>query len=174
MNHDVAKKVFERIRNQPYLVTTEQGEVAPNCFFKGCQLIHELSILGYGVRGRTAEMDWTRTPLPLEILDLIPDDILQLHFFPEVLIENEWRMLDPSIDPATARIGFHMNEFDKRKQECFKLTKVYELEEQIVVFNRISQPSYQKHYFERTRPFLLAVNAWLVRERRGHKAFIDL
>ena len=168
MQHDVAKNVFERIREQPYLVSTEQGQVAPNCFFKGCQLINDLSVLGYGVRGRTAEMDWTRTPLPTEITDLILDDVLQLHFYPEVLIDGEWRILDPSIDPETAKLGFKMVEFENEEGKCcFATSNVCSLEEQIVMFNKISEPAYLEHYFSRSRLFLEAINKWLIEQRGG-------
>ena len=166
MDHSLAKKIYEAIRNEPYLVSTEVGVEAPNCYFKGLRLIRALGELGYAVKARLADIDWTNTPIPTQITSLIPNGCQERHFYIEVLIDNEWRTLDPSIDPATAKLGFRMVDFAGDDKTCFDLDRIYTHEEQVEFMNTWGEgDSALKQYFFEMHPFLLAANKWLKEKR---------
>lgn len=166
MRHERARQIFEEIRNEPYRVSTAPDIEVPNCYFKGIRLIKELEQIGYAVRGKVAEMDWRVSPLPQEIIDLRPNDYQEeQHFYVEVEIDGEWRVIDPSIDPASAALGFRMVEFEGDPQTCFHLTREFSQEEQIAIFEKMARPAFIEAHFQKNEAFLTAVNAWLDKNR---------
>lgn len=170
MNHSLAQKIYEEIKNEPYNVSTEFCVEAPNCYFKGIRLIKALAELGYAVRGRVADIDWKNTPVPSEIVSLIPKDAQERHFFVEVMMDDEWRTLDPSIDPETEKLGFRAVSFDGDPRTCFDLDKRYMHVEQIDFLSTFSQEDVGENYFNMMLPFLISVNEWFDSQRKVIKS----
>lgn len=167
MDHSCARAIYEDIRNVPYQVSTKPGVPAANCYFKGMRLIEKLSQLGYPVKACVGEMDWTKGPIPEEITALRPVDYPpEQHFWVSIEIDGVWRMIDPSIDPITAELGFRMVDFDGDARTCFHLTRVYSQKEQIENLQAILQPGFFEDYFEKNGAFLHAVNHWLNEKRK--------
>ena len=164
MDHSHLEKIYNEIKEEPYLVSFEFGVEAPNCYFKGVRLIKAAAELGYEVRGRVADVDWNDTPAPKEIINLRPQGGAEKHFYVEVKIDEQWRTLDPSMDQQSEKLGFRAVSFEGDDRTCFDLHKVYSQEEQIKEFQSISDES-QKEYFKNMKPFLSAFNEWIEAER---------
>lgn len=165
MNHSAAQKIYEEIRNEPYTVSTEFGIEAPNCYFKGIRLIKSLAELGYTVRGCVADIDWKDTIIPNEITSLIPSNIQERHFFVQVIINDQWVTLDPSIDPITAKLGFRMVDFNGDDRTCFNIGKIYTHNEQIELLLNFAKKGVMENYFQQMNPFLVRVNEWFKTQR---------
>lgn len=123
MDHSEARRIFEDIRDRPYQVPTKMGEITPQCYTKSRELVAELTTIGYTAKTEIAEMDWYASPIPSDIIDLHPKNIPTTHFYPKILIDGQWRLIDPSIDPELSRKGFKLVEFEGDPLSCFKLKK---------------------------------------------------
>jgi hypothetical protein len=161
VDHRAALSVFADIQRRPYRVSTQLGVPADNCYFKGIELLQQLGILGYAVRGRVCETIWDPAIFPAEIIALHPKDMLSTHFFVEVELDGQWRIADPSFQPALAKHGFPIGRFDGTPAPCFPVTKLYTQEESIAYQLLWAQPDYGRRYFDRAGPFLTQLNAWL-------------
>lgn len=168
MDYLVAQKIFEHIRDRPYRVATDPHTPADNCYFKSIELIKELTGYGYTLRARLGEIDWRDLPF-------LPDNIMahyehhtntaHTHFYPEIYIDNEWRILDPSWNKAFAEnYDLPFSVFGEENQSCFKITKLYSHEEQIhYVSNWMNDAQKTKEFFSHTKEFFQHVNDWLKR-----------
>ncbi len=160
MNHQRAKKVFTEIQALPYGLSLAPDEESNNCFFKGTKLIKELAILGYAVRGRVGETYWDSNIIDEEIISLLPEDILVTHFFPEVMVDGVWRIVDPTFQPSLEKYGFQIGSWEGTKNTCFPITKLYSQEASITYQERWFNPAYQQDFFERGKPCWRALNKW--------------
>jgi hypothetical protein len=106
VDHSKAIDVFREIQARPYGISPTPAVSSNNCFYKGSE---RLGVMGYTVRGRVGETSWRNSPVPKEIVDLLPDDILVTHFFTEILIDDQWRIVDPN----------YQNDFFTRGGECW-------------------------------------------------------
>lgn len=162
---EIAKEIFENIRDLPYRVTEFVGDDCPNCFNKGTKLMHELGVMGYAVRGQTAEIRWEDTPLPKEIVALHPKDILATHFYIEIEQNGIWRALDATWDKALEKIGCPIAEWDGRNSPAFPLVKKYTLEEQAAYLELCKNPAFINDYYDRAGDFLRKANQWFAQVR---------
>lgn len=159
MDHTRAKKIFEEIQARPYRLSMA-GEPSNNCFFKGSELLQKLGILGYAVRGRVGETFWDKNIVPAEIVDLLPADIQVTHFYPEVLMDGNWRIVDPSFQPDLGKFGFQIGAFEGTEKPCFPITRLYTQEESVSYQEKWFDPAYQKDFFERGGPCWQALDKW--------------
>lgn len=162
MRNELAQNIFDEIRDRPYRVAL-YPEIANNCYFKSVELIQKLTDLGFPMRGRVGEIDWADTPCPPEILKLLPEDAVETHFFPEIMIDQEWRTLDPTWNKSFAvKYGLPYSEFGANNHSCFKIHRLYNLEEQAAyVWNFLNDKETADTYMQKARPFLTALNNWL-------------
>lgn len=164
MMHDIAKSIFEEIRNRPYAWSKQNGVVANNCYFKGIELLQRLGILGYPIRGRVGET-YLDTKIPEDIRRLYPSEFCLTHFFVEIQIDNEWRILDPSYDPPLKKHGFIVNDWDSNRT-CFDITRLYGQDEQVVYQQDWNNPEYAARYFNKIVPCASALNEFFENLRR--------
>ncbi len=160
---DLARTIFETIRDEPYALRRATDDRPRNCFYKGLDLIEQLSKLGYGVRGRIGEMDWSKTPAPQSVLALLPNDILSTHFYIEVFRDGTWQLFDPSWEVSMGdKLGVPVSTWDGPNESGFAITKVYTLEEQTAYYEeKMGNPARVQEDLERLMPFFTAFNAWL-------------
>lgn len=160
MDHSWAKDIFLEIQARPYSCLAETPE-APcnNCFYKGRELIQRLAILGYAVRGRVGETTWHAGNIPKYISDLLPKDMLVTHFYPEIFLDNKWRIIDPSFQPSLEKYDLTIGSWENGKS-CFPLQKIYTQEESIAYQKMWFNPEYQKEFFERGGKCWTALNTW--------------
>lgn len=161
MMHARARAIFEEIRSRPYAVSEKLGVSAPNCYFKGTELLWRLGALGYAVRGRVGETYWNEALIPSSIVCLYPRQFLVTHFYVEALIDAEWRLLDTSFDPGLEKLGFRVATWEGSNTPCFEITKLYTQQEQESYEEMWGDPEYATQYFEKAGPFLCALNVWL-------------
>lgn len=161
----IARKVFERIRDLPYRVTEFAGDDCPNCFNKGTRLMHELGVMGYTVRGQTAEIRWEDCPLPRKIIELHPKDILATHFYIEIEQNGVWRALDPTWDKGLAKIGCPIAEWDGKNSPAFPIVKKFTQEEQVAYLEMTGTSEFIDDYYNRTGDFLRKANEWFASQR---------
>lgn len=162
MNHDWAKEVFLDIQARPYTLSTQAGEESNNCYFKGIELLQRLGIMGYTVRGRVGETYWDPAVFSKEIVDLMPPDILTTHFYTEILLDNSWRILDPSFQPSLVKYGLTIGSWDGGEC-CFPITKLYFHAESIQYQKQWFDHDYQKDFFDRGGPCWRALNEWFLK-----------
>jgi len=160
VDHKRAEQAFKEIQSRPYRVSTAPNVPANNCYYKGVDLLQRLGVLGYAVRGRVGETAWDKTIIPAEIVDLLPSDIQVTHFYPEVLIDDHWRIVDPTFQPALAKYGFSIGSWDGTPVCCFPITKLYTQEESIAYQERWFDPEYQRDFFDRGGRCWQALNQW--------------
>lgn len=162
MRNDLAQKIFEEIRDRPFR-TALYPEKANNCYFKSSELIQKLTDLGFSMRGRLGEVDWADTPCPPEILKLLPEDAVETHFFPEIRVDGEWKILDPTWNKSFAvKFNLPYSEFNRENESCFKIHRLYDLEEQAAyVWTFLNDQQAADIYIKKARPFLSAINEWL-------------
>lgn len=161
MKHRKARQIFEEIQGRPYRVAVAPDIVANNCYYKGQELLQRLALLGYAVRGRVCETFWDPQVFPQDIVDLHPDDILSTHFYVEVLVDDEWRIIDPSFQPALAQYGFTIGSWEGTPTPCFPAVKIYS-DVEMAQYQRLwRSPGYMENYFQRCQDFLSRMNAWL-------------
>jgi len=110
------------------------------------------------VRGRVGET-YLDEQIPLEVRNLYPANIPLTHFWAEIEIENNWRILDASYDPELAKVGFIVNEWDSNRT-CFEITKAYTHEEIIEYQTKWSDPECARSYFEAIGQCATALNNW--------------
>ncbi len=158
-----AKEIFEEIRDRPY-----RGAIYPNtawnCYFKGIELIGRLATLGYLMRARIGEIHWEDTPLPPNIIALKPKDSLDTHYYPEIWMNDEWKILDPSWNKSFAeKYNLPFSEFGKDNESCFKIIKLYNETEQASYIETWLKKVDSKIVDERTdyTLFINAMNKWL-------------
>jgi len=159
MDHSKAISIFKEIQSRPYSLSLDAGEVSNNCYFKGIELLKRLGELGYAVRGRGGETFWDENIFGREITDLIPDDFLITHFYIEIYLDTEWRILDPSYQPSLEKYGLTIGSWENG-ESCFPLTKIYSQDDFLAYQNEWYDKSYQHDFFERGRPAWEALNAW--------------
>lgn len=161
MDHSRAISIFKEIQNRPYRVSTRPNVAADDCFPKGIELIQRLGMLGYAVRGRICETFWDEAIFPREIVALHPKDILCTHFFVELEMDGEWKILDPSFPPTMKRLGCSIGSFSGTPAPCFPVTRLYTQEENIRYQQLWESPTCIEDYFTRCGDFLSRLNAWL-------------
>lgn len=166
MDHTIAKQIFTEIQARPYGLSFKPNQSSNNCYFKGIELLQRLGGLGYTVRGRVGETYWDKTIVPAEIIDLLPPDIKVTHFFTEALIDDEWRVLDPSFQPSLAKYGFTIGSFENGKH-CFPITRLYTQEESIAYQQEWFNPEYQRNFFDNGGACWKALDAWFKRADKG-------
>lgn len=159
MDHTLGIQIFEEIQARPYRIATSPEQVADNCYFKGIELLQRLGILGYTVRGRVGETYWDPQIAPAKIIELLPNEILVTHFFVEVLIDNEWRIIDPSFQKDLASYGFTIGSWDNG-EHCFPITKLYTQEESIAYQQEWFNSESQKSFFLDGGECWKALDAW--------------
>jgi len=162
MDHSKAIAIFEEIQGRPYDLSLNAGDSCNNCYFKGIELLKklgELGELGYAVRGRGGETFWDEKIFGADITNLIPDDFLITHFFVEIFLNNEWRIIDPSYQPSLAQYGLTIGSWENGAS-CFPLTKIYSQEDFLAYQDEWYDKKYQNDFFERGRPAWEALNVW--------------
>jgi len=159
MDHFQAQEIFLEIQARPYNISVYPEGSSNNFFDKGIELLQRLAILGYTVRGRVAETTWKTKPIPENISDLLPDDILTTHFYTEIFLDNKWRIIDPSFQPSLEKYGLTIGSWENGKS-CFPLTKIYSQEESIAYQKQWFDKEYQKDFFERGGACWFALNKW--------------
>lgn len=163
MDHSRAKEIFAEIQARPYTLSLKPGEPSNNCYFKGIELLQRLAILGYAVRGRVGEIFWDPNIIPPDVYRYWPGDILVTHFYPEVMVEGEWRIVDPSLQPSLSKYGFTIGQWEKGGASCFPITKLYTQEESLAYQQTWFSQAHQKDFFERGGPFWHALNDWFIK-----------
>lgn len=158
MDHSLAQSIFDEIQARPYNVAVTADEPANNCYYKGLELIQKLGELGYAVRGRIGETQW-HAMVPVTILEMMPQDVPVTHFFVEILLDGEWRVLDASFQPALAKFGFPVGGWETG-QLCFPIHKLYSQEEVLLYFEKWADEDLLADYFARGRPAFEALNLW--------------
>lgn len=159
MDHSKAIKIFQAIQARPYNLSLEPGSPCNNCYFKGIELLKRLGEIGYSVRGRGGATYWDKAIFGDEIISLIPDDFLITHFFIEIFLEEEWRILDPSFQTSLGEYGLPIGSWDNGLS-CFPLTKIYSQEEFISYQEEWYAENYQSDFFDRGKPAWQALNQW--------------
>jgi len=164
MDHSRLEKIYNDIRQEPYMVSTQYGKEAPNCYFKGLRFMKSAGELGYPVKARIGDFDWKDTPTPDEVIALAPPGHQEMHFYVELYIDNQWRTLDPSIDDKTEKLGFRKVSFEGDQKTCFDLHKLYSQDEQVRKIETLDE-RVLKEYFTKMGPFLNTFNEWIEAER---------
>lgn len=159
MDHSLAISVFKEIQARPYRTSLSPNEPADNCYFKGIELLQKLGTLGYTVRGRVADTYWDENIFPKEIIDLEPQGFPDTHFFVEIFLGDQWRVIDPSFQPSLEQYGLTIGSWENGKS-CFPLTKIYTQEESITYQKKWFSESFQRKIYEMRRPFWVALNQW--------------
>lgn len=159
MDHSQAIEIFKEIQARPYDLSLEAGESCNNCYFKGIELLQKLGELGYAVRGRGGVTYWDENIFGKEITDLIPTDFMITHFFMEIYLDNEWRILDPSYQTTLEKYGLTTGSWQNGKS-CFPLTKIFTQEEFHDYLKIWRNQEYQNDFFKRGRPAWEALNVW--------------
>lgn len=159
MDHYFAQKIFTEIQARPYGLALYPNQPCNNCFCKSKELAQRLAMLGYTIRVRIAETQWDKDVIPAEILDLLPPDLLITHFVPEIYMNDEWRFLDPSFQPALSRHGFTIGSWDNG-ESCFKINKLYSQQEAILYQKNWFPTNKQEELLRRGRPCWRAMNQW--------------
>jgi hypothetical protein len=165
MNHAYLEKIYNELCEEPYLISTELGVEAPNCYFKGLKFLKAATELGYMARGCVADITWDVPAVPENIRNLISKDVQERHFYIEIIIDGEKRILDPSIDSKTAEFAFRQVPFEGDQRTCFDLGYQYSDVEQIKLFENMNENNSMQEYFEKMNPFLTAFNDWIASER---------
>ncbi|PZP38905.1 MAG: hypothetical protein DI585_05935 [Pseudomonas fluorescens] len=161
-NHATAREIFAEIQSRPFCVPVHLGDPSHNCYIKGLELLQRLGALGYTVRGRIGETVWPKGVVPAEIISLWPQSETVTHFYVEVLIDDKWKILDPTIQPSMASTGFPIGSWDNNTV-CFPITKLYTQEENIAYHAEWENQQLQRRYFNSAHDFLVAFNGWLAR-----------
>lgn len=166
MRENIARQIFEEIRDRPYRVTTSVHTSAANCYFKAMELVKQFTTLGYECRGRLGEIDWADTPCPPEILALRKPGVVDTHFYLEIFLDGAWKIIDPSWNKSFAvKYSLPYSEFGADNQACFKITKLYDLEQQATyAWSWLNDETTIAKYMEDMGPFLTALNKWLEKE----------
>ncbi len=160
MNHSRARQIFEEIQARPYSLSPAPNIPSNNCYYKGTELIQRLGGIGYTLRGRCGETYWDPQIIPEDIVNLLPKDIQVTHFFPEVLIDGVWRIIDPTFQPSLAKYGFTIGAWEGTSKPCFPITKLYSHEKQLAYCDEWFAPDYARDFFERGGPCWKALDAW--------------
>lgn len=163
MDHSRAKEVFQEIQARPYSMSLQSRQPSNNCYYKGIELLQRLGVLGYTVRGRVGETYWDPKIVPAEILALLPADILVTHFFVEAQVEGQWKIVDPTFQPALLKYGFTIGSWEGTSSPCFPITKLYSQEESIAYQQKWFDLDYQKDFFARGGPCWKALDVWFAK-----------
>lgn len=154
-----AKMLFEEIQSRPYSLSTEAGQVSNNCFFKGIELLQQLGIMGYTVRGRVGETFWDAKIFGDDMIALLPDDLLTTHFYCEIYQNDQWRILDPSFQPSLAQYGLTIGSWHNGVS-CFPITKLYDQAQALAYQQEWFDPAYQADFFARGGALWRALQQW--------------
>ena len=165
MDDALARSVFEEIRDRPYRIAPTPEEKADNCYFKGTELIQKLTGFGYKMRGRLGDIDWHDGPYPHEVLALLPPDTFDTHFYPEIYMDGEWKILDPSLNKSFAQqYGMPYSEFGADNESCFTIRRLFDFDEQAAYTNRwLTDDQFVYDYQSQRRQFFESLNDWFER-----------
>jgi hypothetical protein len=103
---------FNKERDIPYRIPLSATEADNCCSGKTRRLKHILENSGYPTRYRVCKFKWSQLDLPTELTD-IPHEDDCTHAYLEVLLDNEWVILDPTWDTKLKHM-FNFNEWDGR------------------------------------------------------------
>lgn len=160
MDHTRAQQIFEEIQARPYGLSLAPNVPSNNCYYKGVELLQRLGVLGYAVRGRVGETFWDKNLIPEHVVNLILADLLTTHFYVEVMVDNEWRIVDPSFQPNLAKYGFYIGAWEGTPRSCFEITKLYTQEESIAYQEQWFNPDYADDFFKRGGQAWSALNTF--------------
>ena len=79
--------------------------------------------------------------IPPEIRSLYPTGFPLTHFWVEIELEDEWRILDASFNPPLSKGGLIVNNWESNKT-CFAITKVLTQDETIAYQAEGDRPDY--------------------------------
>ena len=159
MDHSEAIAVFQEIQARPFNLSLISGEPSNNCYFKGMELLQRLGEMGYAVRGRCGETYWNEDIFGAEITNVIPENLMTTHFYVELYLNDEWRILDTSFQPSLEKYGLQVGAWENGKS-CFPITKLYSQSEYQIYRKKWFDKEYQKDFFERGLPLRNALHKW--------------
>lgn len=164
----LAENAFLAVRDIPYRLAEYRGDEAANCGVKGAMLISKLGALGIPVRGRVAEMAWEDQGLPRSILRLYPQSFKATHFYVEMLKNEQWVAIDPSVDEGLAGVGdLKLVEWNGENRIGIPCRGLMDFEEHCQYYLECwHNYDYVTAYFEAAGPFLKEANLWLEDQRR--------
>lgn len=160
MDHSLAKSIFEEIQARPYRIATYFNDKPQNCYFKSIEFIQRIGALGYTVRCRIGESYWNKNIIPAEIVDLQPTDPCMTHIYPEVLIEEQWRIVDPTMPKELETLGFSIGSWEGTEQSCFPITKLFSLEESLAFWSYWFNPEPGKKYMSENAEAFKILDDW--------------
>lgn len=103
-------EAFKNIRDIPYRIPLALRDKDSCCNGKHKLLRNSLEKLGYEVRYRICTFLWSSMDLPAK-LSAIPHNDNSTHVWLEILINNEWIIVDATWDCGIKK-NFHINEWD--------------------------------------------------------------
>jgi hypothetical protein len=167
MDHSRAQNLFKEIQSRPYSLSLSADEASNNCFFKGSELLQQLGIMGYTVRGRVAETYWDPKIFGKEITSLLPENMLVTHFYTEIFLDDKWRILDPSFQPSLASKGLTIGSWENGLS-CFPIAKLYTQEESLAYQAQWFEQEYQDKFFLDGNDCWKALKKWFSDHAREH------
>ena len=160
---------FNLVRDIPYRIPTKFAEKNYSCAGKHKMLKELFEKIGLNVRPRICETKWSLIKqIPENILKISRDDET-LHLYLEVVIDDEWKTIDASLDSKLENV-FEINKWYGKSDTliCFPPTKIYSPEKSLEVFNsKFDKEDYLKK-LEKNYEFYTEFNKWLENIRKNY------
>lgn len=166
-------EIFKTVRDIPYRFAVDPNEENNSCTGKHEKLFRLLTKNGHEVRYRLCRFVWSSIRLPEEILEIPHNDNCN-HVYIEVLINNQWIILDVTWDKELKDV-FQVNEWDgtANTKIAVDYSEVYSPEESLRIKKSNESIESIKKDIEINGEFFKAFNKWLEEKRelfrKGYK-----
>jgi len=156
--------IFNLIRDIPYKIPLSLDDKAIDCDQKHKELFDLLTKHGLKVRFRICVFLWNDLNIPAKILKIFHTNKCE-HLYLEVLIENQWIVLDATWDIGLKNI-LKINKWDGKSNTdlAVKPLKIYSPKEKRNLLHNETKESFLKD-IETSGAFYRAFNEWLEKNR---------
>ena len=168
MQSEKRKRVFEAVRDIEYHIAVD-GEADWSCASKSFLLQRRLASLGLGSTFAYGTYSWRQLHLPQTLLALLPSDEAWHQWLRVFIPETQlWVDVDASWDSGLEKL-FSIAHWDGLHSTSIAVPLVRRCseEENTAITGNGYQPELVATYMQAYRPFLSALNEYLVTIRRG-------
>ena len=160
MKSETSIEVFNEIRDIPYSIPLQKGEINNSCSGKVIILKDKLKKLEIKSRFRVVSFKWSEVNIPKKILNKLKTDF-STHVYLEVNIGNTWYNVDPTWDKGLITI-LPVNKWDGKSHTSIAVPVIgmYSKEESQSIMSEVELKLESKRKSENDE-FYKALNIYL-------------
>lgn len=159
--------IFNQIRDIPYKIPISLNKIDNCCSGKHIRLKKLLEHKNYQVRYRVCSFSWTSMNLPSKVLG-VPHEDLSTHVYLEVLIGNEWLIMDATWD-SKLKSFFYINDWNNKDNNKIAVVPIetFSIKKSLNIMKNTDEKEILSD-LKINGEFYKAFNNWLIEIRKNN------